>query len=1144
MRPVLLELAGFCSYRTPTVVDFRDTDFFVLVGPTGSGKSTIVDAMVFALYGTVPRWNDAKAVAPALAPTATRGTVRLIFDSGGQRYAVVRDVRRSGGKSASVTVKEARLERFISSDAIGSPDDEVETLASGRTVSAEVERILGLDYVQFTQSVALPQGEFARFLHSTDANRQEILKRLLDYNIYALIQSAAHRRKEDAAAQATALEQHLAGLAGATDEDLFLSQTKLDQLRAFNDRLSNVVVKRLRTLVATSDTVRAHLEKLVAEQTQLCTLAVPDNIAEIQAELNRTSELVKTAKEQRRAAESAEDKIRIALPDPSLKSELEKTIERWEELKNLAAQQPQRLRDAVEMTEKRSVANRLLEDARAAESKARDTALARQRTAEKLTESTRSHRTVLGLLSEATIPAGAEAISQEGGKRREDLAKAQSDRTLKTQALDQSTEGLNALPSAVNLSEALNAATTLREILNEDVDALEAISEIERQVAQARATADHARRDADDAEKLLNELQIRHRALSLRAILRDGDQCPVCEQTVHAVPDASEESDELVRAEQQLAAKKQAAQTAEATATELAQLRSQADALRLDRVKRAEQTRKALTGRLESIGYTSEITALSSPIQASDTVENQRRQIVALDSVASTIQQFQERRAKAEADHHSADTALRLAHSAVNAAEEASRAAQDQMRALVQDIQITRENLAALKPPLVDETELAESCQCFASWIDQRTIELTAELARLEEEERNAQGASEKAQSALQEAEASEKEANTKATEAALEEQKASNELKGTEQRISELNGLLEKARDHDQATKELARIKELEDQLAELRKQVVDARAAAAEAETDLTEANSAVQDSWRLLRRSRDGLSHLGAPEVEGDDLAVGWDAVVQWSIRQSRERAEAIEKQQVVSADAERVLSAAAQELSAELVQQQIDLDRNTPMSNLIEQALIATAREVEKASATLTQLQQRRQDAKDLDQQIRNQRERRDVAGMLDQQMRANNFPRWLVAGALDALLRDASRILMELSSGQFELTRSDSEILVLDHNDADMERIVKTLSGGETFQASLALALALSEQVTALSSTGANKLESIFLDEGFGTLDDTTLDIVAGTLENLASSGSRMVGIITHVTALAERIPVRFRVNRDNTGSHIERLEAS
>jgi exonuclease SbcC len=102
--------------------------------------------------------------------------------------------------------------------------------------------------------------------------------------------------------------------------------------------------------------------------------------------------------------------------------------------------------------------------------------------------------------------------------------------------------------------------------------------------------------------------------------------------------------------------------------------------------------------------------------------------------------------------------------------------------------------------------------------------------------------------------------------------------------------------------------------------------------------------------------------------------------------------------------------------------------------------------------------------------------------------------------------------------------------------------VKTLSGGETFQASLALALALSKQVTSLSATGASKLESIFLDEGFGTLDETTLDVVASTLENLASSGSRMVGVITHVAALAERIPVRYEVIRDSAGSHIERQQ--
>lgn len=59
-------------------------------------------------------------------------------------------------------------------------------------------------------------------------------------------------------------------------------------------------------------------------------------------------------------------------------------------------------------------------------------------------------------------------------------------------------------------------------------------------------------------------------------------------------------------------------------------------------------------------------------------------------------------------------------------------------------------------------------------------------------------------------------------------------------------------------------------------------------------------------------------------------------------------------------------------------------------------------------------------------------------------------------------------------------------------------------------------------------------------EGFGTLDEDTLDVVASTLENLASSGSRMVGVITHVAALAERIPVRFGVTRDGSGSHVQR----
>jgi len=95
-------------------------------------------------------------------------------------------------------------------------------------------------------------------------------------------------------------------------------------------------------------------------------------------------------------------------------------------------------------------------------------------------------------------------------------------------------------------------------------------------------------------------------------------------------------------------------------------------------------------------------------------------------------------------------------------------------------------------------------------------------------------------------------------------------------------------------------------------------------------------------------------------------------------------------------------------------------------------------------------------------------------------------------------------------------------------------------GGETFQASLALALALSRQVVQLSA-GVRDLNSMFLDEGFGTLDPETLDTVATTLERLAADNDRMVGLVTHVAALAERVPVRFVVSRDGATSALHIL---
>jgi exonuclease SbcC len=167
----------------------------------------------------------------------------------------------------------------------------------------------------------------------------------------------------------------------------------------------------------------------------------------------------------------------------------------------------------------------------------------------------------------------------------------------------------------------------------------------------------------------------------------------------------------------------------------------------------------------------------------------------------------------------------------------------------------------------------------------------------------------------------------------------------------------------------------------------------------------------------------------------------------------------------------------------------------------------------------------------------------VADELGRRLSARGFERWLVEEALRALVVDASATLDHLSAGAYSLTvADDGDFMVVDHHNADETRSVRTLSGGETFQASLALALALAEQLAELAADGAARLDAIFLDEGFGALDTETLDTVAATIETLGTSG-RMVGIVTHVRELAERVPVRFEVRKVGNTSEITRVDA-
>ena len=156
----------------------------------------------------------------------------------------------------------------------------------------------------------------------------------------------------------------------------------------------------------------------------------------------------------------------------------------------------------------------------------------------------------------------------------------------------------------------------------------------------------------------------------------------------------------------------------------------------------------------------------------------------------------------------------------------------------------------------------------------------------------------------------------------------------------------------------------------------------------------------------------------------------------------------------------------------------------------------------------------------------------LAQTLAQHLRADQFLAYVQEEALRLLAEDGSRHLHMLSQGRYSLVCEEQEFAVLDHWNADSRRSVKTLSGGETFLASLALALALAESLARLSAEGraGEALESLFLDEGFGALDAETLDVVVQAIEAL-QGGQRMVGIVTHIPELAERMPARLEVRR-------------
>ncbi len=292
----------------------------------------------------------------------------------------------------------------------------------------------------------------------------------------------------------------------------------------------------------------------------------------------------------------------------------------------------------------------------------------------------------------------------------------------------------------------------------------------------------------------------------------------------------------------------------------------------------------------------------------------------------------------------------------------------------------------------------------------------------------------------------------------------------------------------------------------------------------------------AWREYDAQRDRVAEMQPPSDHREKLAEAWGDLAGWAAEQGREQRILLEEGKKEREETEAALGAIRESIAGWCGETGVAVPDGEEPLGACRVEMGRQAGEIERLEQALHEMERKQEDLKRLQQEA-------TVAGDLARHLDARNFERWLMAQVLKQLCKGATEELLKLSNDSYSLDLDESNnFVVVDHRNADERRPVKTLSGGETFLASLSLALALSEHLSDLAVGGAAKLEALFLDEGFGTLDTDTLDAVISAIEELGSRG-RMVGVVTHVKELAQSIPVRYEVTKEGNRSSIDRIEA-
>ena len=1058
MRPLRLAMQAFGSYGKQTVIDFEQTNqnLFLITGDTGAGKTTIFDAIVFALYGEASSGVNKKNGTELQSQYVDSGVepfVELVFSEetvyGREEYTVRRVPRHVRPRKRGTGVKE-ESESVSLTMPDGSEYPQKET-------DRKLEEIVGLTKSQFMQVAMIAQGEFMELLRAKSDDKKMIFRKLFHTELYAkIVEELGKRRKgkqQEMAQIRTVCQTEVSHVDVPEDYEQAEELTELKKRIASSDRLSVVDMERL----------LEDLEHLCGILKERCDQAQKEYNAADRNHLEKRDahtagvQLLKRFDE----LEQAEQELAVCASEEDEIREKEEKVQRISGAYEIQAVF-QRYMDAV-------------------------------RTAESMRKNLAEQETALPALIEAGEEAQREAEAAEEG-----------------------------------LSLEIQNFTQVSERVQKSMVVFSRIRRVREETAFAQAECRRTEQEAEEAQKKVQALEESER--QWRSQSEDLSESEITRERWQSECAKADEIGKDIAAAKVSAKEVQAQRNA---ADQAKQAFAGASSIYETRNQEYETMRRAFLNEQAGLIAREQLRpgkpcpvcgSLDHPNPCEIREEHKDLSREALDAAELEVGRLRERQEKAASASQSASTLL-----------------EEKENSLTEALRRLRQKLSENLPDHAEVKTLGQAEEKLGSWKESLRREgdrLAEDMQTLKKLRGYLLGIDEK-KAALKTAaeQASQKAVDAKTAFAAkqteLEHLKTSRDYQSEEEAETAL-AKAEKGRKNAETISRAARLKEQQ------------AKSARTKADALISRYRSEfpVQDS-ECRRRKDDyerSMEEKDLSETEWKELT---EKYTRGDIAALQEKAEAW-KQRKTAAVSRRDSAKAAIGGQHRPVPDELKNSAETAEKELKDaQTRLEEAKSYYKTNTSV--YDSLKPVMEERGKIMEEHRRLDDLYNLLSGNVTGSrmDIETYVQRCYLERILYAANRRFEEMSAGQFELRMFDIDKagkgknrgldLMVYSTVTGKEREVRTLSGGESFMAALCLALGMADQIQ--ESAASVNLDMMFIDEGFGSLDEHSRDKAVRVLQDMAG-GSRLIGIISHVTELKQEIEDQLIVRKDEEGSHV------